>query len=100
MLCLEADRDWADAYLKIYHLSADVLHSSDAFHPSTQLTYQIVETLITPTVLPILVDSKPLPSSRITHLIGGFLLSAAMTYTSTDVLMRGHDQTKYLLVNE
>jgi hypothetical protein len=47
-------------------------------------------------VLPVLVDAKPLPLSWKTHLIGGFLLSTAMTNAPTNVDMRGHDQTKYL----
>ena len=55
--------------------------------------YQIVETLVTPAMLPILLYSKPLPSNRITPLIGSFLLGTAMTYTPTDGLKRGHEAT-------
>ena len=56
--------------------------------------------LISPRVLPILVDAKPLPLSWAIHFISGFLLSAAMTYAPTNVDVRGHDRTKYLSDNE
>jgi hypothetical protein len=47
--------------------------------------------LVTPRVLPILVNAKPLPLSWKTYLISGFLLSATMTYAPTNVDMCRHD---------
>ena len=50
----------------------------------------------TPAMLPILLYSKPLPSNRITPLIGSFLLGTAMTYTPTDGLKCGHEATSQM----